>query len=384
MVGMSNVAQAGDSASTIMDPSASSAGAAPSILSSISANTTTNLYMPSSKARTSATSSRYHGDSRQYEGGSGGEEYDGEASSYVGGVSSASRGRDGYGLEEGGYISGGDGMDSHNYVVTGRNSALNGSDLRLDSVSAIITARKMSAQAKGVTFSIGSASSQSRDHISLNLDDPMMAASNSEVCSAASLSGVSASAVSATSGTAVSGNFIGDENLLAKCDVQSYSSDCYISNEKDYLVQPNDDNDKVSYDDHWANSNSCSNNNLERSGYTAGGGASSRVDLHVDYREAYGGAHYDDSKTKSYELQNVSNKYKTNDTNLNELTTANSNLRNSPPVIVYMSEDSKLHNATVAESSNGPPLQRHRSVPENCCSGVSPARCESLSTLQIS
>jgi len=80
----------------------------------------------------------------------------------------------------------------------GNNRHMNGSDPRLDSVSAIITARKLSAHAKGVTFSIGS--SHSRDHISLNLED------NHDSESAGSLSGVSNSAVSAAAVSNVSSN----------------------------------------------------------------------------------------------------------------------------------------------------------------------------------
>lgn len=220
MVGPSNVAQAGDSASTVMDASASNSchighnsitgggGAAPSILSNISANTTTNFFMmprscddeASGKNGSRRTSHGRRHRRRRYEASSGdeGDEDGDEDEEELYDDEGASR-EDVDGEE--------DCMDAHNYIVNGgRNSVMNGSDPRLDSVSAIITARKMSAHAKGVTFSIGSASSQSRDHISLNLDDPILSTTdNSEVCSAASLSGVSVSCVSVSGTSATVG-----------------------------------------------------------------------------------------------------------------------------------------------------------------------------------
>ena len=180
LTGVANVAHAGDSASTVLEASGgdnttacggpSGTGAATggvSILSSISANTTTNLYFPPSAVEQNKSTQQQGG--RGFDKVLGAEEEDGET-------------------VEGGYVSEGSSVPRH----------MNGSDPRLDSVSAIITARKLSAHAKGVTFSIGS--SHSRDHISLNLEDSIIPDSES----GASLSGVSNSAVSASAVSGVS------------------------------------------------------------------------------------------------------------------------------------------------------------------------------------
>lgn len=116
------------------------------------------------------------------------------------------------------------------------------------------------------------------------------------------------------------------------------------------------------------------------------------VGPHMDYREAYGDAHYDNTKLKSYEVQELSTAGVDDLCNSNEISSTSARLktRKSQPVLTFMGDGSTVHTALEAvaasfdiASKNKSPLQRHRSVPDNCCKTPLAGRCDSLSKLQI-
>ncbi|KAF2358549.1 IBR domain, partial [Trinorchestia longiramus] len=406
---VSNVAQAGDSASTVMvDVShcaSSVAGvetdcygsqdnvpttgiAAPSILSSISANTTTNLYLPE------GSSCRRDGGSRNCGTGVG------DDCAHGGGRASAGHNLRCYSTgvvaandDDGtGYNSGDGGVDGTG-DASDRHEPLHGSDPRLDSVSAIITARKFSTHSKGVTFSIGSASSQSRDHISLNLEDHFSetgsAASVSGV-SASALSGVSASALSSVSASAASGS-VG--NVSTGVDRDSRIQYCASGEREEaafmesWYKNSNENGTEselrtLAADNH----NSC---NTVGQSYSKACTSRSTFGQALDYREAYGVGHY--SSNKVPELPSTSAAKSTAtvcvnaalldgmhaaavaakdayaDARVSSCAGSTSAASSNVSCISYHSEDKRL---SACRGAAAAPLERHRSVPNTyeCCS----------------